>query len=100
MKDNLRIIRLTSGEEILGEIEDQNENFIRIKNPCVLGITMNSNGKAGLQMQPLLLFSEQKIVTFKSQHILYEVSVATELRNKYNEIYGSGIVVAKSSLIT
>ena len=100
MEDNLRIIRLISGEEILGEIEDQNENSVRMKNPCVLGITMNSNGKAGLQMQPLLLFSEQKIVTFKSQHILYEVSVATELRNKYNEIYGSGIVVAKSSLIT
>ncbi len=100
MEDNLRIIRLTSGEEILGEIEDQNENSIRMKNPCVLGITMSPNGKAGLQMQPLLLFSEQKIVTFKSQHILYDVSVATELRNKYNEIYGSGIVVAKSSLIT
>jgi hypothetical protein len=100
MEDNLRIIRLTSGEEILGEIEDQNENSIRMKNPCVLGIAMTQSGKASLQMQPLLLFSEQKIVTFKSQHILYDVSVATELRNKYNEIYGSGIVVAKSSLIT
>ena len=100
MDDKLRIIRLTSGEEILGEIEEQNDNIVRMKNPCVLGITMNQQGKAGLQMQPLLLFSEQKVVTFKSQHILYDVSVATELRNKYNEIYGSGIVVAKSPLIT
>jgi hypothetical protein len=100
MDEKLRIIRLTTGEEVLGEIEEQNEQTVRIKNPCVLGITMNPNGKAGLQMQPLLLFSEQKVVNFKTQHILYEVSVATELRNKYNEIYGSGIVVAKSPLIT
>ena len=100
MDEKLRIIRLTTGEEILGEIEEQNEQTVRIKNPCVLGITMNQSGKAGLQMQPLLLFSEQKVVNFKTQHILYEVSVATELRNKYNEIYGSGIVVAKSPLIT
>ena len=100
MDEKLRIIRLTTSEEIIGEIEEQNDDIVRMKNPCVLGITMNASGKAGLQMQPLLLFSEQKVVNFKTQHILYEVSVATELRNKYNEIYGSGIVVAKSPLIT
>jgi len=100
MDDKLRIIRLTSGEEILGEIEEQNNDTLRMKNPCVLGIAMGPNGKPSLQMQPLLLFSDQKVVTFKNQHVLYDVSVATELRNKYNEIYGSGIVVAKSPLIT
>lgn len=100
MDEKLRIIRLMSGEDIIGTIEEQTDEIIRMKNPCVLGITMNQQGQAGLQMQPLLLFSDQKVVTFKTQHIFYDVSVAIELRNKYNEIYGSGIVVAKSPLIT
>jgi len=97
--DNLRIIKLVTGEEIVGDIKESNEKTLRIENPCILGIGMNPNGKASLQMQPMLLFSEQKVVELKTDHILYTVSVATEIKNKYNEIYGSGIVVPKKSPI-
>ena len=54
MDEKLRIVRLTTGEEILGEIEEQNDETVRIKNPCVLGITMNQSGKAG--WEPWLLW--------------------------------------------
>ena len=97
--DSLRILKLITGEEIVGELKDGTDDSVRIENPCILGIGMASNGKASLQMQPMLLFSEQKVVELKKNHILYTVSVATEIKNKYNEIYGSGIVVAKKSPI-
>lgn len=96
--DKLRIIKLTSGEEVVGEIEDSTES-IRIENPCVLGIGMSQSGKPSLQMQPMLLFSEQKVVEIKKTHVMYDVSVAPEIKNKYNEIYGSGIVLPKKSPI-
>jgi len=97
---NLRILKLVSGEEIVGDIISETDN-IKIENPCVLAIGMNSQGKASLQMQPLLIFSEQKIVEFHLNHIIYNVTVAQEIQNKYNEIYGSGIVVpTKSKIIT
>jgi hypothetical protein len=52
-------------------------------------------------MMPMLIFSEQKVVDIEKHHVLYNVSVAIEIKNKYNEIYGSGIVVpTKSSIIT
>jgi hypothetical protein len=60
---------------------------------------MNAQGKASLQMQPLLIFSEQKVVQLKVTHVLYDVTVAQEIKNKYNEIYGSGIVVPSQSKI-
>lgn len=100
---NLRILKLTTGEEIVGdlvEVETGREIY-RIENPCVLAIGMNQAGKAALQMQPLLIFSEQKVVQIKHDHVIYEVSVAQEIKNKYNEIYGSGIVLPTSqSIIT
>ena len=98
--DKLLILKLVTGEEVVGEVTEEKENSLRMENPCVLGIAMTQSGKASLQIQPMLLFSEQRVVEFKTNHILYNVSVATEIKNKYNEIYGSGIVVAKSSLIT
>jgi len=93
---NLRILKLATGEELVGDIVEETSEKYRVENPCVLGIAMASNGKASLQMQPLLIFSEQKVVEFNSNHVIYNVSVAQEIKNKYNEIYGSGIVLPPS----
>lgn len=96
---NLRLIRLISGEDVVGDLTIEGDNY-RIENPVVLGLAMGSNGKANLQMQPMLIFSEQKVISVKNSHVLYDVTVATEIKNRYNEVYGSGIVVPpKQSLI-
>jgi len=96
---NLRILKLTTGEELVGDIVEETPEKYRVENPCVLGIAMGQNGKATLQMQPLLIFSEQKVVEFNYNHVLYNVTVAQEIKNKYNEIYGSGIVLPSQSKI-
>jgi len=96
---NLRISKLTTGEELVGDIVEETPEKYRVENPCVLGIAMGPNGKASLQMQPLLIFSEQKVVEFNPNHVIYNVSVAQEIKSKYNEIYGSGIVMPKTQSI-
>ena len=97
---NLRILKLSTGEEIIGDIVEETTKY-RIENPCSLGIAHSPNGQPRLNMMPMLIFSEQKVVDIEKHHVLYNVSVAIEIKNKYNEIYGSGIVVpTKSSIIT
>jgi hypothetical protein len=96
---NLRILKLTTGEELVGDIVEETPEKYRVENPCVLGIAMGPNGKASLQMQPLLIFSQQKVVEFNLSHVIYNVTVAQEIKNKYNEIYGSGIVLPSQSKI-
>ena len=92
---NLRILKLTTGEELVGDIVEETPEKYRVENPCVLGIAMGPNGKASLQMQPMLIFSEQKKVDINRANVIYDVTVAPEIENKYNEIYGSGIVLPK-----
>ena len=96
----LRILRLLTGEEIVGDITNEDANHYTIENPCTLGIAMTHSGKPALNMQPMLLFSEQKVVKINRQHVMFDVSVAIEIQNKYNEIFGSGIVVAQKAIIT
>ncbi len=99
MQNNLRILKLITGEEIVGNITERISGLISIENPCLLAIAMGPNGKASLQMQPMLIFSEQKVVELQLNHVIYNVSVAQEIQNKYNEIYGSGIVMPKQQSI-
>jgi len=96
---NLRILKLTTSEEIVGDLVEETPQKYRMENPCVLGIALNQSGKHSLQMQPMLLFSDQKVVDINPIHVLYSVSVAIEIKNKYNEIYGSGILVPPQSKI-
>ena len=95
MQGDLRILKLSTGEEIVGNITERTGIAISIENPCLLGIAMGPNGKANLQMQPMLIFSEQKKVDINRANVIYDVTVAPEIENKYNEIYGSGIVLPK-----
>jgi len=99
MQGKLRILKLITGEEIVGNITERGGGLISIENPCLLGIAMGPNGKASLQMQPMLIFSEQKVVELQLNHVIYNVSVAQEIQNRYNEIYGSGIVMPKKQSI-
>lgn len=94
----LRILKLISGEEVVGEIIQDTADSVTIQDPCTLGIMQSQTGPR-LNMMPMLLFSEQKKVQLQKSHILYTVTVAQEIQNKYNEIYGSGIVLPKPSAI-
>ena len=98
--ENIKLFRLVTGEDFVGVITDQDGNYYYIENPCLLGLTMAANGKAGLNMQPMLMFSEDKTVKISKSHIIYVTSVDINIQNKYNEIFGSGIVVAKNKILT
>jgi hypothetical protein len=94
----LRILKLISGEEIVGDILSDTADGVLIQDPCSLGLMQSPTGPR-LNMMPMLLFSEQKKVQLQRSHILYTVTVAQEIQNKYNEIYGSGIILPKPSAI-
>jgi hypothetical protein len=95
----IKLFRLISGEEILGEIKDSSGDTHRIKNPCVIMIGAGPDGKPSLNMQPWLLFSTEKEVTLKDAHVLFVTGVDIKIENKYNEIFGSGIVIAQQPIL-
>jgi|694.fasta_scaffold15083_3 hypothetical protein len=96
---DVRLFKLITGEDFVGVIKDQDQNNIHIENPCLLGLAMAANGKPGLNMQPMLMFSEDKSVKISRDFIIYIAGVDINIQNKYNEIFGAGIVVAKNNLI-
>jgi hypothetical protein len=96
---DVKLFKLVTGEEFVGKIADRSSGTVFIENPCLLALTVGAGGKPGLNMQPMLMFSEDKTVTIKQEHIIYVVGVDINIQNKYNEIFGTGIVVAKTPLI-
>lgn len=96
----IKLFRLVSSEEIVGEIVSEENGTYTIKNPCAIGLAMGQNGQPTLSMQPWLIFSDQKEVSLKDNHILFTTTVDIKILNKYNEIFGSGIVIAQQKIVS
>lgn len=99
--NNIKYIRLISGEELVSEVLSQEGmSLIELKNPCMIGLAMGPTGQPTLNMQPYLMFSTDKVIRIKEEHVLFVASVDIKLLNKYNEIFGSGIVIAQQNVFS
>ena len=89
---NIKIIRLISGEELIG---DWNRETNTITNPVV----MIPVAKDQLGFQPWIPYSEEEKMILKEQHIIVILTPDAKLQNEYNRVYGSGLVVPEENII-
>ena len=89
---NIRVVRLISGEELIGDWNDETNT---ITGPVV----MVPIGKDQLGFQPWIPYSDDEEMTFKEQHIMVILTPDNKLQNEYNKIYGSGLIVPEEKFI-
>jgi hypothetical protein len=99
MAANVKILRLVTGEELLGEVLDLN-NTIQIKNPVRIVVMPNKIDPKtpNVGFAPWADFSDDKTVTLDKSHIIAIMSPIKEFVNQYNSMFG-GLVVPTSNLI-
>lgn len=99
--ENLKILRLSTGEEILGEVLEENVTKFVVKNPVGVVVmpskTDPKNPSVGFA--PFMQWSDDKVLTLNALHVITTATPIAEFVNQYNGMFG-GIVVPKSGLIT
>ena len=89
---NIKIVRLVSGEELIG---DWNKETNTITNPVI----MVPIAKDQLGFQPWIPYSKDEDVQLKEQHIMTVLTPDKKLQNEYNRVYGSGLIVPDEKII-
>ena len=96
----VKLLRLKSGEDIVGEVVRENEELITISNPAILMPVSQSPGRQDqiqIGLAPWIPFSEEKEFKLPRDWVLLITIPAQNIVNNYNQIFGSGIVVPKVS---
>ena len=83
---NVQIIKLISGEELIGEF---NEKTNVITNPVVM-IPVNDKS---IGFGPWMPYSEDKSFILKEEQIQVIASPSKVISNEYSKAFGSGIVI-------
>jgi hypothetical protein len=100
--ENLKILRLTTGEEIIGEVLDHNVTKTIVKNPVRIIVVPSKAdpNNPSVAFAPFLQWSDDKELTLNSNHVIVLASPITEFVNQYNGMFGGIVVPSKSGLIT
>ena len=95
----VKIVRFIAGEELLGDVEQVDENTVRITNPTLISAMQNpKSGNMDVHMAPFAPLSASKSVEFSVTHVLCQYEPVVDIINKYNNVFGSRIVLPNSGL--
>jgi len=100
MAANIKILKLISREDILGEVLNETDSTIKIKNPVRVIVVPSKTSPQNPQVAfaPWAEFTEQKEFTIHKAHIVVSMEPMKDFINNYNQMFG-GVILPTSKLI-
>jgi len=97
-------LKLITHEEVLGELVEETNDHIKLKNPVGISVVRGKDGMPNVGFSPFPLHAEQSsgnTVTIKKIHIVYDYEPAEDFKTNYDQLFGAGIILPKQqSIIT
>lgn len=94
---NIKLVRLVTGHDVLAEVKTNiSDDDVCLVNPVMLAASMEGN-QITVNFAPFCLFSSSKEYTVSKVQIMFITDPAQDIANQYNNLFGSGIVVASPS---
>ena len=92
------ITRLLTGEEILGDVELLADGKCKIAHPTHIAASANpQTGNIDVHMAPFAPLAADKHIVVNLSLILSQYEPVKDVLNKYNTMFGSGLILPKSS---
>jgi hypothetical protein len=99
---DIKILKLITGEEVLGEVEIESETEVVLVNVVGVAIVRGKDGQPNVGFAPFPMHAEPKTgesIAFAKKNIVYSYVPAKEFLDNYNQIFGAGIVLPNKQLI-
>lgn len=95
--EQLKLLKMISGEELLAEITDENSTHITIKNPVrVVVMPSRERGNPSVGFAPWADFSTEKTFTIHKAHVIVTMTPVDAFVREYQGMF-SGIIRAPAS---
>ena len=96
----MKLVRLTSGEEIVGDVVENEDGTITLSN----SFNLLPGGEGKIQFIPFMAYTEAHAgVTLKPEHVLFVVNPVAQLVEQITKIkrsMDSGIVTPDTGIVT
>ena len=90
---DVKLIRIITGEEIIAELLEETDTSIKVQNGLV--VLPNPQG-VGFAPWATVISKENPEITMNMHHVVYVAEVQEDVSKKYNEMFGSKVIVPES----
>lgn len=99
MAKNLKLVRLFTGEDVLADVVEVGEKFIKVKDPVrVVVVPSKDETTPGIALAPFTHWSKDKEIELYVHVVMCIMEPITEFKNQYNAVFG-GLVMSENKLI-
>jgi len=96
----IRLFRMRSGEDVIGDVESENQEFINLESPAVLmPVQGNQGGQMQMGMVPWQPFSKATNFQLPRDWIVTESDPTDDVADGWRRSFGSGIDVPPKSML-
>ena len=86
---DVKLIRISTGEEIIAEVLSETDDSITVQNGLVV---LPSAQGVGFAPWATVISKDEPEITMKKTFVVYIVAVQDDVAQKYNEMFGSKLV--------
>ena len=87
MANDVKVVKLITGEEIITRVTEEENNLITLKNPMTLQmLPPTSTGQVGFALVPWMKAAKNEKVTISIEHILVEVEASDQSEKNYLQV--------------
>ena len=90
---DVKLFRITTGEEVVAELVSETDDTVTVQNGLVV---LPTNTGVGFAPWATVIDQENPEITMSKKHIVYVVATQEDVANKYNEMFGSKVIVPES----
>lgn len=94
---DVKLIRMSSGEDVVAAVISETEESITIENAIVAVPT--GQGQLGFAPWSPIVSKEQKEITISKSFVVYIAEVDSSVVTQYNTMYGNIVTPAKQDII-
>lgn len=96
----IKLLKISTGEEIVGKIEEQEDGTIKVTNPCAIMLlgSRSTPDQHSMGMIPYAAYTKDHTIFLKPDTIIWEAELEADVYNQYNGIFGSGIQIVPGHL--
>lgn len=95
---SVKVAKLVTSEEVLGEVVSETEKFLTLKNPVVVALQQTNDGRMAMGFLPFMPYVKDPVKIPLEKIVVLE-EVDDNMKNQYNTVFG-GIVTPPKTLIT
>jgi hypothetical protein len=86
---NVKLFRITTGEEVIAELVSETDDTVTLKNGLVV---LPTNTGVGFAPWATVIDQDNPEITASKTHVVYIVPVQEDVSKKYNEMFGSKLI--------